>query len=255
MSTLTLANTGGVAVVSFARPPVNTMDAASLEELATTFSRLAAESAVSAAVLTGEGRVFSAGLDLKAAPNLDLADQRRLIAALNDCFGTLYAWPKPLVAAVNGHVIAGGMVAALCTDYRLVADVKLQASLAEIRVGVRFPVAPLQAAIGELAPAAARRMVLLGETLDAREAVALGVFDELVPPGELSERAVERAQRLAELPPKAFAATKRDLRATALARIAAARAGAEPCYAEWLGEEMKAAARAALQGPALRRDA
>ncbi len=256
MSSLNITSAGGgIVVVSFARPPANAMDAASLEELTVAFDRLAADLAVKAAILTGQGNIFSAGLDLKAAPNLDLAGQRRLIAALNDCYGTLYAWPKPLVAAVNGHVIAGGMVAALCTDYRLVADVKLQASLAEIRVGVRFPVAPLQAAIGELAPAAARRMVLLGETLGAREAVALGVFDELVPAGGLRERAVGRAQRLAELPPKAFAATKRDLRGAALARIAEARAGADPCYAEWLGEEMKSAARAALQGPALRRDA
>ncbi len=246
MNSLTISQTRGVAVVTLSRPPVNVMDAASLEELAAAFDRMAQDPETKAAVLTGEGASFSAGLDLKSVPKLDLAGQRRLIAALNDCFGTLYAWPKPLVAAVNGHAIAGGMVAALCCDWRLVADVKLEACLAEIRVGVTFPVAPMQAAIGELTQPAARRMVLLGETLGAREAVALGVFDELTPAEALRSRAVGRAQQLAKLPPKAFATTKRQLREQALARIAEARAGADPRYGEWLGEEMKAAAQAAL---------
>lgn len=250
MTTLKISVCEGIAVVTFARPPVNVMDAASLEELAALFDRLAADVAVKSAVLIGEGGAFSAGLDLKAVPNLDMAGQRRLIAALNDGFGTLYAWPKPLVVAVNGHAIAGGMVAALCGDWRLVADVPLQASLAEIRVGVTFPVAPMQAAIGELSPSAARRMVLLGETLDAHEALALGVFDECVPANALLSRAVGRARRFANLPPQAFATTKRELRATALTRIEAARAGADPRYASWLGQEMQAAARAALRSSA-----
>ena len=246
MTNLKISRAGDVAAVRFARPPVNAMDAGSLEELAATFHRLADDPAVKAAVLTGEGNVFSAGLDLKLVPKLDVAGQRQLIAALNDCFGTLYAWPKPLVAAVNGHAIAGGMVAALCADWRLVADVKLQASLAEVRVGVTYPVAALQVAIGELSPSAGRRLVLLGETLGAREAVALAVFDEVVPPEALMERAVARARRFASLPPKSFATTKRELRAAALARVGAALAGADPRYADWLGEETKASAEAAL---------
>ncbi len=247
MSTLKIIHADGIAIVSFARPPMNIMDAGSLEELAATFQRLAADTATKAAVLASDARAYSAGLDLKAVPDLDLAGQHRLIAALNDGFGALYAWPKPLVGAINGHAIAGGMVAALCCDWRVVADVPLQASLAEIRVGVTFPVAALQAAIGELSPPAARRMVLLGETLDAPQAVTLGVFDECVPAADLLATAIRHARQYAELPPQAFATTKRELRATALARIAAARAGHDPRYAGWLGAEMKAAAHAALR--------
>lgn len=239
----------GIAVVTMAKPPMNTMDSAVLEGLTAMFERLAGDPDVKAAVLTGEGAAFSAGLDLKTVPHLDLAGQRRLIAALNDCFGTLYAWPKPLVAAVNGHAIAGGMVAALATDWRVVADVKLQASLAEIHVGVTFPVAPLEVARGELAPAAARHLVLLGETLDARAAVALQVFDECVPAADLMARAIDRAHRYAALPPQAFATTKRELRAAALARIGEARSGRDPRYASWLGDEMTRAAAAAIVRP------
>jgi len=237
----------GIAVVTLAHPPVNTMDAPLLEELAALFERLAVEPAVRAAVITGEGRALSAGLDLKQVPTLDRLGQRRLVDALNDGFGTLYAWPKPLVAAVNGHAIAGGLILALCCDWRVVADVPLEASLAEVRVGVTYPVAPFEVARGELAPAAARRLILLGEALDAREAESLHVFDERVPAPELLSRAIERARRYSELPGNGFAVTKRQLRAPALVRIAEARQGRdEPRLITWLDEEMRRAAAAAL---------
>lgn len=250
MTSFKVATQGdGIVVVTFARPPVNAMDAGLLEELAALFDRLAGDPGVRAGVITGEGRVFSAGLDLKLLPTLDKAGQHRLIAAMNDGFGTLYAWPKPLVVAVNGHAIAGGTVVALCGDWRLVADVPLKASLAEVRVGVPFPVSALEIARGELAPTAARRMVLFGEELDPARAIELQVFDECVPADVLLARAVACAEEKAKLPPRAFALIKRQLRGAALARIAAARAGdAEPRYAGWVGEETYRAAAAALRG-------
>ena len=247
MSTLKIAASGGIVVVTFARPPVNAMDSPSLEELTSTFQRLAEDTGVKAAVLTGEGNAFSAGLDLKTVPTLDLAGQHRLIAALNDSFGTLYAWPKPLVAAVNGHAMAGGLVAALCADWRVVADVSLKASLAEVRVGVKFPVTALQIALGELAPPTARRMVLFSEIVDVAGALSLGVFDESMPAASLLPQAIDRARRFAALPPQTFATTKHELRAVALAGIAGARAGIEPRYSDWISTETKAAAQAALR--------
>ena len=137
-----------------------------------------------AAVIAADGPAFSAGLNLKTVPSLDRLGQRRLVDALNEAFGTLYGWPKPLVAAVNGHAIAGGLILALCADWRVAADVPMQVSLAEVRVGVTYPVAALEVARSELSPAAARRLMLLGETLDAAGAEALAVFDERVPAAE-----------------------------------------------------------------------
>jgi enoyl-CoA hydratase len=246
MSRLThTVDADGIAVVTLSHPPVNTMDAPLLEELAALFEGLATDTAVRGAVIAGEGRAFSAGLDLKLVPTLDRLGQRRLVDALNDGFGTLYAWPKPLVAAVNGHAIAGGLILALCGDWRVVADTTLEASLAEVRVGVTFPVAPFEIARGELAPAAARRLILLGEALDARQAESLQVFDERVAPKSLTQRALDRARAYAALPSNAFAITKHQLRAQALARIAEAREGRnEPRLMTWIGEEMRRAAAA-----------
>src|SRR6187399_2874425 len=238
----------GIAVVTLAHPPVNTMDAPLLEELAALFEGLAAEPAVRAAVITGGGRALSAGLDLKLVPTLDRLGQRRLVDALNDSFGTLYAWPKPLVAAVNGHAIAGGLILALCCDWRVVADLPLEASLAEVRVGVTYPVAPLEIARSELGQPTARRLVLLAETLDARASHALGVFDDHAPAEALMSHALAHARQDATLPPQAFAITKRELRAPALARIEQARAGRdEPRLVAWLGDEMRRAAAAVLR--------
>jgi len=139
------------------------LDAPLLEDLGRLFAEMAADAAVRAAVIAGEGRAFSAGLDLKSAPTLDRAGQRRLVDALNGAFGTLYGWPKPLVAAIQGHAIAGGLILALCADWRVVADAPMQLSLAEVRVGVTYPVSPLEIARAELSPAVARRLVLLGD--------------------------------------------------------------------------------------------
>ena len=241
----------GIALVTLANPPMNVMDARLLEELAALFEGLAVDPAVRAAVIAAEGPAFSAGLDLKTVPDLDRLGQRRLVDAMNESFGTLYAWPKPLVAAVNGHAIAGGLVLALCTDWRVAADVPMQVSLAEVRVGVTYPVAALEVARSELAPAAARRLVLLGETLDAATAHAEAIFDERVPLTELRQRAIAQAVRHATLPPKAFATIKRELRSSQLGRIAAARAGCdEPRRSAWLGEEMRRASAAVLRGAA-----
>ena len=133
---------------------MNAMDATLLEKLANLFEGLAADRAVRAARDRGRRPGLSPPASIsRPSPGLDRLGQRRLVDALNDCFGTLYAWPKPLVAAVNGHAIAGGLILALCADWRIVADVPLQISLAEVRVGVTYPVA----AAGDRASPSSRR--------------------------------------------------------------------------------------------------
>jgi enoyl-CoA hydratase len=241
----------GIALVTLANPPMNAMDAGLLEELSALFEGLAADRSVRAAVIAADGPAFSAGLNLKTVPSLDRLGQRRLVDALNEGFGTLYGWPKPLVAAVNGHAIAGGLILALCADWRVAADQPMQVSLAEVRVGVTYPVAALEVARSELSPAAARRLMLLGETLDAAGAQALAVFDERVPAADLRQHAIAQAIHHAALPPLAFATIKREVRAPQLARIGAARAGhAEPRLAAWLGEEMRRASETVLRASA-----
>ena len=171
------------------------MDASSLSELADVFDGLAGEpdADVTAIVLTGEGRSFSAGLDLKAIQHSELEQQEELIEALNRAFLAVYSCPRLVVGAVNGHAIAGGLVLALCCDVRLVADVALKVGLAEVRVGVPYPVGAIEVVRQELTPPVARRLVLGGELIGAHEAVELGVFDRVVPAADLLATALTAA--------------------------------------------------------------
>lgn len=245
MSFIRTTREGSVAVVTLAHPPANAMDAAGLNELADEIERLGGDADVTSIVITGEGKVFSAGLDLKALSTLDEAGQEALIEALNRAFLTVYACPKPVVGAINGHAIAGGLILALCCDVRLVADVPLRAALAEVNVGVVFPVGALEVARHELAGAARRRLVLRGETVDAAGGVEVDVFDRVVPATELLEVALAEARDTR--PPQGFARIKAQLRRPAIDTIRAALGGRDPLPRPWLGPEVFEAAAAALR--------
>lgn len=239
-----VAHHESVAVVTMARPPANAMTADGLLELADTVQRLGVDEATCAVVITGQGRTFSAGLDLRGVIDMPSADQESLIEALNQAFLAVYSCPRLVVAAVNGHAIAGGLVLALCCDVRLVADVELKAGLAEVRVGVVYPVGAIEVVRHELAPSVARRLVLTGANVDAHEGVALGVFDRVVPPDGLLDAAVAVARD--HPPPEGFAKIKAQLRQPALASMRDALDGRDQLLRPWLTAEAFAAARAAL---------
>jgi enoyl-CoA hydratase len=245
VSVLRVDRHGAVAVVTLTNPPANTMDAAGLNELAATFDRLGTDPDVTAVVITGEGRVFSAGLDLKAVRELDDAGQEALVDGLNRCFLAVYACPKLVVGAVNGHAIAGGLVLALCCDVRLVTASPLRAALAEVTVGVVYPVAAIEVVRQELTGAARRRMVLRGEVVDGVGGVALGLFDRVVLHEELLAAALTEAADTR--PPIGFARIKAQLRAPAITAARAALERGDPLPRPWLGEETFAAAAAALR--------
>jgi len=100
----------------------------------------------------------------------------------------LYGFPKPLICAANGAAMAGGLFFILVSDY-CVANERAVFALAEMRVGLRFPVGPFEIARNELAPHACRRIMLSGATHDAATALQLGVIDEAVAAEEVMERA------------------------------------------------------------------
>ena len=249
MSSVRVEFEGSVAVVTLDRPPANVMDAASLNELADVFDRLAsdadADAEATAVVLTGEGRSFSAGLDLRAIQQSGPSHQEDLIEALNRAFLAVYSCPRLVVGSVNGHAIAGGLVLALCCDVRLVADVALKVGLSEVRVGVPYPVGAIEVVRHELTPSVARRLVLGGELIGAHEAVALGVLDRVVPAADLLAVALAAARD--HRPLVGYARIKAQLRKPAIEATQAALGGRDPLPRPWLTDETFAAAAAALR--------
>src|ERR1700730_3351402 len=129
---------GGTAVVSLARPPVNALDLELLESLTAAFKRALAESAP-AIVLTGRGRCFSAGIDVKLAPRYTPEQRRAAIRAINAMVSVITGAPAPVVAAVNGHAMGGGLVLALACDMRLASGGEHALALNEVAAGVPFP--------------------------------------------------------------------------------------------------------------------
>jgi enoyl-CoA hydratase/carnithine racemase len=238
---------GDVAVIHIDRPPANAMDPALLEEGARVLTDVAADDPA-AVVLTGRGGFFSAGLDLKVVPTLTPDDARGMVDGINRLFATAYRYPGPLVCAVNGHAIAGGLILALCGDHR-VGSTEGKLGLTELRAGVPYPAVAMLVVRAELTPAAARRLVLRAELFDPPVALELGIVDELVAPAAVLPRAVEVAEELAALPKSTYRTVKAQFRGDAFAEIERVLSGsADAMQGGWVADETAAAAAAVLRG-------
>ena len=236
-------STDGIALVRFERPPANAIELESATALEETLGRLETDGGTRAVVLTGHGEFFSAGLDLKVVPTYGPEQQRTMVMAINRLVGRLYGLGLPTVAAVNGHAIAGGLVVVLACDFRIGRRGSYRLGLTETRAAVPYPVAATTVVTTELAPAVARRAVLLARNGTPENALADGILDEVQDGEAIIARALDVARELAALPRSAYASIKRQLRATALERIAAVLAtGADPLVETWLGAETASAA-------------
>lgn len=209
---------GGVAVLRLAHGPVNAMDLELCEALAARCREAASARAV---VLTGAGRAFSAGVDLHRVLDGGTSYVERFLPALAEAFRALFSLEVPVVAAVNGHAIAGGCVLAAAADVTLMAGGPGGIGVPEIRVGVPFPRIALEILRAKAGDVAARKLVLGARTHPPAEAAALGLVDEVVEPGALAERAIETALEMADaVPADTFALTKAQLHRDALDRTA-----------------------------------
>ncbi|HEY2719710.1 MAG TPA: enoyl-CoA hydratase/isomerase family protein [Solirubrobacteraceae bacterium] len=222
----------GVVTLTIDRPPANAMNLELLREVVEGIA-LVAGNAPSALVLAGRPGCFSAGADLKAVPGYGPAEQREMVAAINAMALGAYELEFPVLGAITGHAIAGGLVLALCADIR-VASSTGRYGLTEVQVGVPYPQAAIGVVRAELTPQAARLLALGSELTDAAECERLGVFDEVHDADDVLPRSLHLATRLAKLPPKVYARTKRDLRGPALEQISAV-IEQDPLLDAWVG--------------------
>lgn len=227
----------GVVEIRLNRAPVNALSAEFLMEFADLVDNLSGDDAVSSLVLTSDFKVLSAGLDLKEAQGFDLKDQHAIVKGLNVGFVTLFACPKPVVVAINGAAIAGGLFFVLASDVRL-ASPRAKLGLAEVRVGATFPVGPMEIARATLAPDALRYLMLRGSPVSADRAYELGLVDEIVAADTLRSRALEVATEMATLPAATYAAIKQQIRGEVVGKLRSAmKAGANSPEGGWFNEE------------------
>jgi len=206
-----LSHRGGIAVVKMIHGKVNALDIEFCEAIAAQFEALRG-SDTRAVVLTGQGQMFSAGVNLIRLSGGGAADVRRFLPALHRLYDTVFFFPKPVVAAVNGHAIAGGCVLECCADKRIAATGSARIGVTELLVGVPFPPLAFEVMRFATAPRYFADGMLSGATFTPDVALARGLIDELAEPAALLDRALAAAETLAALPPATFALTKQQLR-------------------------------------------
>jgi enoyl-CoA hydratase len=184
----------GVAVVRLDNPPVNALSRAVLGELASTAAALRADESVKAVVVTGEGKAFAAGADISEFGDRERAGE--IGAAFRAAFDAVAAIPRPVIAAVHGVALGGGMELALACDLRLAAD-SARLGQPEILLGIIPGAGGTQRLPRLVGPARAKELIWSGRQVKADEALAIGLVDRVVPADDLPDAARAWADELA----------------------------------------------------------
>jgi enoyl-CoA hydratase len=237
-----LTQRGRVAVLQMTHGKANAMDLEFCRALTAQVSACL-QSSAGALVITGQGRMFSAGVDLPRLVAGGAAYAREFVPAMNHAFETLFAFAKPLVVAVNGHAIAGGCVMACCADYRIMAREPGRIGIPELLVGVPFPVVPLEIVRFATPPQHLQTLIYRGLTLAADEALRYGLIDAVADPDRVLDEAVAVAENLAAIPFEAFHLTKRLLREPAMRRMQDGGVADALVQDAWAGETVRSAVR------------
>ena len=204
---ITVEPRGEVSIVRMVRGKGNSLNLDLLAALGQALETLESDHS-RAAVITGEGNVFGAGVDLSELLQGGESYVRQFLPRMTAVFRHLATFRKPLVAAINGHAIAGGAIVALACDQRILARGGARIGLSEIQVGVQFPAWALEIARYSTPPEHFSTLILTGRTWQGEEALARGLVDELVEPDRLLDRACDVAREMGAVPSCTFTATK-----------------------------------------------
>jgi enoyl-CoA hydratase len=207
-----LSHRGSIAIVKIVHGKANALDIELCEAIAAQFEALRVAD-TKAVILTGNGQMFSAGVNLIRLSDGGADYVRHFLPALHRLYDTVFFFPKPVVAAVNGHAIAGGCVLQCCADKRIAVVGGGRIGVTELLVGVPFP--PLAFEIMRFAspPRYLADGMFSGATFTPDVALTRGLVDELADgPAALVDRAIAAAESLAALSPATFSLTKQQVR-------------------------------------------
>jgi enoyl-CoA hydratase/carnithine racemase len=212
-----LSRIKGTAVVALASNKVNALDVEAFREITMIVDHCENEPEIDALVMTGEGSVFSAGLDVNEVLANDPHYTEDLLGALEEALVCIFACPIPTVVAINGSAIAGGCLLACAFDKRLIAD-EARIGVTELRVGVSFPMVAVEL-LRHVCGSSAERLMFDAELLDADAACRYGLAHARLPRSELQAAAVAAAEQLASLDARAYALAKKSARRMMLSTL------------------------------------
>jgi methylglutaconyl-CoA hydratase len=201
---------GSTAWLAMQRPEAaNALSRALVARLRAEFAALACDPSLTAVVLAGiEGKAFCAGADLKERLAMSLDETRSFLDELGALVNTIADFPRPVIAAISGAALGGGLEIALACDFRI-ADASARLGLAEVRLGIIPGAGGTQRLSRLCGMAVAKELVLTGQRIDGERALALGLVSRLVPPGELRSAVMALATDLSAAGPLALAQAKR----------------------------------------------
>ncbi len=216
MKTLRVDRKDAIAVLRLDKARGNAIDAALLEDLIEASCELASDRSVHAVLLaSAHPKLFSPGLDLITLVDLDRERMEAFMARFGQAMMTLYDLPKPMLAAVNGHAVAGGCILALTADYRILKR-GAQIGLNEVKIGVPLPWSVSVLLRASVSPSSLAKVALLGRNFADEEALRTGLADEIAEADGFEAACLARLQEFAEKDIAALATTKRYLRQDAL---------------------------------------
>jgi len=200
----------GVATITLNRPgAANALSRELVGALGQALSRARADDGVRAVVLTGAGgKAFCAGADLKERRAMTLEETRSFLRSLNAVVDAVAAFPRPVIAALNGAAFGGGLELALACDFRLAADTA-ELGLVETRLGIIPGAGGTQRLARVAGLAVAKELILTGRPIGAARARELGVVSEVVPAAALTAATARLAAELAGAGPLAVTQAKR----------------------------------------------
>jgi enoyl-CoA hydratase/carnithine racemase len=198
---------GGIGTVRLDRPKMNALDAQMQEEIRAAAHEAAERRDVAAVIVYGGEKVFAAGADIKQMRDMSYTDMVERSGALQSSLSAVARIPKPTVAAITGYALGGGMELALCCDFRVCAD-DAKLGQPEILLGIIPGAGGTQRLPRLVGPARAKDLIYSGRFVDATEALAIGLVDEVTPAGAVYAAARRRVERYVGGPTYALRAAK-----------------------------------------------
>ncbi len=238
-----------VAVLKLSHGPTNPIGLELLGALLAEIRRVEEDPTLRGLVLTSASdKFFSIGFDIPQLYPLGREDTLRFYHAFGATTLALYTCPKPTIAAINGHAVAGGCILALCCDHRFIAEGHKLTGLNEVKLGVPVPHIADRITRALAGTRHAREILEGGEFYPPEDALRFGLVDQVLPQAELLPTAIAEAARLGALPPNAFTQIKHDRTEEIEGQVLARRDEKEKVFLDcWFGAEARAQLEEAMK--------
>jgi enoyl-CoA hydratase len=201
-------NENGIVVVTVNRPPVNALNSQLIKELIEIFDELENKENVSVVILTGAGKAFIAGADIKEIPSLNSDSGRKFSALAQKLTSQIDNFPQPVICAIEGLALGGGCEVALACDIR-VASENAKFGQPEVNLGVIAGAGGTQRLPRLVGKGKAKMLLFTGEMIDAQEAFQIGLVEKVVSAGNALKEAKEIAKKIMAKGPVAVSLTKK----------------------------------------------